>query len=545
MDLQPSGSVKEEIIFIETDEVYFSIKGDKDSFEILDEETLNITSKGIIYSNFNKHICFKEYKNYEIVIEGKNSSKIEFYHENYFIRNKVTKTGRSGKILSGVINFKGDIGYSDLYVLVNNKKHLKISLQVFPSKLTYKEDYKALLEDINKEIYNLSYGLLARTYLGGELKNINNKSFTEFFSILNEISKNLLKAIDIILYNFNHNLVKESSIYKYNELKKGKIETVKWLEKRPYVMKNINGKYIPTKALQVKKTITYDTNENRFLKFMLLSIVDKINNFIKIYKKASYSFHKEAIERLSLIKKEILKKINNSFLKNIKEEYKESNSSLVFNMASGYKEVYKYYLILKKGLSIKSDIFSISMKELPLLYEYWCFIKLNSILRKKYNLISCDFIKINNDGITITLKKGIKSTLVYENFKIVYNQKVISETVNQKPDNILSINKNGEEFQFIFDAKYKIDYSKEYIKKYKSIGPKEEDINTMHRYKDAIEKSPLGAYVLFPFSDEEGYKNNKFYKSIEKVNVGAFPFLPSKTKLVEEFLYNLLEKIGG
>ena len=42
-----------------------------------------------------------------------------------------------------------------------------------------------------------------------------------------------------------------------------------------------------------------------------------------------------------------------------------------------------------------------------------------------------------------------------------------------------------------------------------------------------------------------GYKNNKFYKSIEKVNVGAFSFLPSKTKLVEEFLYNLLEKIGG
>ena len=40
MDLQPSGSVKEEIIFIETDEVYFSIKGDKDSFEILDEEAL-------------------------------------------------------------------------------------------------------------------------------------------------------------------------------------------------------------------------------------------------------------------------------------------------------------------------------------------------------------------------------------------------------------------------------------------------------------------------------------------------------------------------
>ena len=40
--------------------------------------------------------------------------------------------------------------------------------------------------------------------------------------------------------------------------------------------------------------------------------------------------------------------------------------------------------------------------------------------------------------------------------------------------------------KFIFDAKYKIDTSYEYKKKYNTPGPKEEDINTMHRYRDAI-----------------------------------------------------------
>jgi len=142
MALQPSGTSKEEeIVFIETEEIYFSINGSNDSYEILNEATLKVTSKeNLIISKFDEHTCFKEYKNYEIIIEGKNNSKIEFYHENYTIRNKITQKGKSRKILSGIINFKGDIGYSNLYVLVNGKEHIKITVEVFPSKIDYKSD---------------------------------------------------------------------------------------------------------------------------------------------------------------------------------------------------------------------------------------------------------------------------------------------------------------------------------------------------------------------------------------------------------------------
>ena len=179
MDLQPSGN-NIELAFIETEEIYFSIKGNDYAVGISDEAQLKVVSSvEIITSEFNKNMYFKEYKNYEIIIEAKNNSKVEFYHDNHSIRDKVTPAGRSGRMLSGIINFRGDIGYSDLYVLVNGREHIKVTVEVFPSKIDYKDDYKALLNDVNEEIYNLAYGFLSRTYLGAEISTNTNSTYTE------------------------------------------------------------------------------------------------------------------------------------------------------------------------------------------------------------------------------------------------------------------------------------------------------------------------------------------------------------------------------
>ena len=109
------------------------------------------------------------------------------------------------------------------------------------------------------------------------------------------------------------------------------------------------------------------------------------------------------------------------------------------------------------------------------------------------------------------------------------------------------------EYKYIFDAKYRLNPAVEgsdYEKKYGAPGPEEEDINTMHRYRDAIvfenkitgefERSMFGAYVLFPYSDEEKFREHRFYKSIKKVNIGAIPFLPNTTRIMEEFLDELI-----
>lgn len=565
-DLQPSGNNEsKEILYVETDNIIFVLKGERYGYS----NNAKIKVKNINPQNTkldivsDNGIYLKEYSNYEIVVQSKSNKNIEFYNDNLHIRNKVTPIFKNSNILSGIINFRGDIGFSDIIIKVDNIEEVKITLEIYPSKISYKEDYIEILRDVNEEIYNLAYEFLARTYLGADInKNINNND-TEFYSILNYVFEKLIKCIDVIINNPNHELQKINNVVKYHSIRNVTNETIKYLEKRPYLMQKRNGRYLPSEALVTQKVMSMDTKENRFVKYIILKITDKINKFKQNY--ISTNKDKSIIDKLEKFKRELNRRINSSFLKNIEGVYNEGSVSLVFSMGSGYKEVYKYYLMLQKGLSINSNVFSLSIKELSLLYEYWCFIKINSILKRKYNLISSDFFKINRNGIIVTLTKGAGSTVTYENpitketFKVSYNKKSNSATVPQKPDNILSLKKESsiKEYQFIFDAKYKIDYTENYIKNYKSPGPKEEDINTMHRYRDAIvydyskecsksdgkiKNCVFGAFVLFPYNDEESYKNNKFYKSIEEVNIGGIPFLPSSTDIMTEFLDELINE---
>ena len=595
--------VKDDVLLhIDTPKLEFVLKGS--TYDFSDKECVNLEAfEDNITLSCNKKIYLKEYSNYEVIIRSKDNSNIEFVHENINIRNKV-KPVISG-FLSGIINFKGDIGFSDIIIKTDSIPVFKLTLEVYPSKISYKEDYKALLEDINNEVYNLAYGFLARTYLGSDLNKHKDSSYTEFYSILNYVMERFLKSIDIITLNPYHELIKSKEVVKYHNIKKSGYDTLRYIERNPKVIRNINGRNIPERAVTSKKQITFDTKENKFVKFIIVKIQYKIKSFIKRYCKvkgisnlrditASNKFNniddEKIIKKLVEFNKLLEVKIRNSFLKNVSTEYMESSFSHVFNMSSGYRELYRYYLMLQKGLSIKSNIFSLSMKELSLLYEYWCFIKINSIIQKKYKLLKTDFLKINKDGIVVSLKKGMCSKLIYENpktkerFIVFYNSKKLSKTVNQKPDNILSLYKENSlnSYEFIFDAKYKIDNSEEYKRKHKTCGPKEEDINTMHRYRDAIiydykkdkemyneayknikvkneslleQISPkeieekhqyknciFGAFVLFPYNDEEKYKENTFYKSIEEVNIGAIPFLPSSTKIMEEFLDELINE---
>ena len=46
--------------------------------------------------------------------------------------------------------------------------------------------------------------------------------------------------------------------------------------------------------------------------------------------------------------------------------------------------------------------------------------------------------------------------------------------------------------------------------------------------------------VLFPYANKEEYRNHKFFESIEKVNIGGLPFLPSETSMVQDMLDALI-----
>ena len=229
--------------------------------------------------------------------------------------------------------------------------------------------------------------------------------------------------------------------------------------------------------------------------------------------------------------------------------------SLVFKMAAGYKEVYYYYMLLKKGLTLSDDLYTITPKKMWKLYEIWCYIKLHNILRDLgYEVVHYGIIKTVDQGLYLTLVQDDEALMEYKNseghaLELWYNRSYNDlHTTNQRPDTALCIRKKGKENRmYIFDAKYRFD-----VKNNGTIGPMEDDINVMHRYRDAIvselnsglqfKYDTFGAYVMFPYSDEEKFKKHPFYKSIDTVNIGAFPMLPGSTELVKEHLQKLLSE---
>lgn len=515
---------------------------------------------------------FYEQNDYEVVIEKLQNQNIVFKHENLNIQKSITNTGRENKLLSGHINFGSDIGYSDLILELENKEYLKIKIEVFPSKISYKTDYENLKKDIINEVYGLIFGVLSKTYQEleiGERKG----TLIEFFAILNKIFFNYTKSIDFIISKPHHLLQSTEVVLPAHKIHSVKTRTIKWLDKHPEFGKKIEGNLTFEKALAVRKIVTYNTTENKFVKYIIFSTIKSLGYFIKKFEKDLIKLNPEVINKIKGYINELNRRINFSFLKNIDSEFLNSGVSFVFSMASGYRELYKYHLMLQHGLNITGDVFNIKLKNLATLYEYWCFIKLSSLLKRRYKLVSQNVIKVDKTGVSLRLIKGNKSRIKYINpinnevFELVYNPTYYreenrinrSETVGQKPDNVLRITKKSFDncsenvYEYVFDAKYRIDPAAEgssYQSKYKTPGPVEDSINTMHRYRDAIvcsyEKDSsynrlmFGGYVLFPYSNIEEYKEHVFYKSIAKVNIGGLPFLPDSTELVEERLEELI-----
>lgn len=591
MDSQLTGS--DELLYVQTEKVSVTIKGKAthpnfqgiehkngdssikvhcvDDFQMTlrDGDVPRFSSRngGISTGIYSIYPMFYEQQQYEIVIEAVDGHKVAFWHDNLNVRNKVTRASRNHEILSGVINFGNEIGFSDLVIQIDGVNYMRLVIEVFPTKIDYQNDYKQIVEDVTKEVYNVVFDFLKKTYLGYQQSEKVNSSPVEFFAVINKIYKDFIKAADIIMSQPHHVLETTHQVLPSHKVKKTDGRTIRWIEKHPDQAKRVNGEIRIERALAVKKQVSYDTKENQLTKYILMSTARKLESFKKNYLKLQRKEDQAVITKIDGMVKEINRRCNTTFLADVEAKEASSGMSLVFSMAPGYRDLYKYYLMLLRGLSITGDVFNISVKDLALLYEYWCFIKLNSMMKDRYQLISQDIVKVQGNGLFVSLVKGSSSKVKYRNpengelITLSYNPKSGQvPTVAQKPDNVLSlekktVNQAGKKvkYEYVFDAKYRVNPALEGSDYYNTIshtpGPETDDINTMHRYRDAIvyhngadpyERTMFGAYVLFPYANKEEYRNHKFFESIEKVNIGGLPFLPSETSMVQDMLDALI-----
>lgn len=513
---------------------------------------------------------FFEETNYVFNLEYKDgcTKDLRVEHLNPKLREAISPAGPGSRFQSGIINFQDEVGFSQFEICDDKKQLLSFEVEVYPSKLDYQKDYQRLLQEVTEEVYNLAYGFLSRTSLYACLCKGDEPTQAEFYAIFRAIWERLCQALEHLKTRPHHKIVTVDRVVAPDKVRRGRQKAILWLEKRNHLFERepggllaVNGgEFTPRRVPDARRELTYNTYENQFLKWVLQQLGLKLRRF------REHCHHRQIDQRVI---DEVDRALNylsrysrHFFLQGVDRLKRIEHSSLVIQMAPGYRDVYRYYLMLIKGLNISSDIFSISLKGMAELYEYWCFLILNFLLRKKYQLESHNLIAVERTGLVLNLQKGQESTIKYfdprngEQFTISYNRFFRDlPTISQKPDNVLQLEKKGSKhkYLYIFDAKYCICVDQEYMEKFNQAGPPEDTINAMHRYRDAIihsspdlKRKVFGAFVLFPHNNELAYAGkldgspSKFYDSIQQVGIGALPFLPGQTTLVEQLLDELI-----
>ncbi len=531
-----------------------------------------IRRKLIPFGEENIFPLFYENQNYELVLQKKSECELSFYHEQVHLRKAIKPLGK--ELLVGTLNFQNEVGYTDLEIRWEGNDVLNLCLEIFPAKIDYQRDFQMILSEVNEQIHNLAFDFLRRTYQLTGLKETQHQSLAEFYTILKSFFQQLVWAVERIQVAPHYKLIPIHEIRRAEQVKRAGRENLSYLSKHPHRLLydpqmgpiTVQGKrYSPTHMLETRRQVDYDTTENRFLRWMLLRIKLKLFDLRHRVIQREHSPDQSLLKQIDGMLTQINRLTSSGFLSKV-GDMRQNSITLVLQMAPGYRDVYRFYLMFMKGLSIQGGLFRLSLKDLAQLYEYWCFLKIHSLLKRKYELICQDIIRVNRNGLFVTLDRSKKASVTYRNplngerFSLFYNALPSEDyssipTLAQRPDNVLTLKKESSkiEYKYIFDAKYRLNPALEgtfYFQKYGAPGPEEDDINTMHRYRDAIvfenkatgdfERSMFGAYVLFPYSGEERFRDHRFFKSIKKVNIGAFPLLPDATKLLDEFLDELI-----
>jgi hypothetical protein len=205
---------------------------------------------------------------------------------------------------------------------------------------------------------------------------------------------------------------------------------------------------------------------------------------------------------------------------------------------------------LRLGLQDERSPELLGLKNLLLLYEYWIFLQLVELLRDRFTTISSASPSLIRElSGQIYLTKGIESRITLRDaaghdINCYYNRAYGGlPTTGQRPD--ITIEFPPSHDLLLIDAKYRIGRTARYLDKYGMPGPEEEDINVLHRYRDAIvrpdhprQRPVVGGLIAFPGSQHESYREHHFFKSWKTARIGGIPMLPGHIELMDEALWD-------
>uniref|UniRef100_A0A7C3YTE9 DUF2357 domain-containing protein n=1 Tax=candidate division WOR-3 bacterium TaxID=2052148 RepID=A0A7C3YTE9_UNCW3 len=482
----------------------------------------------------------------------------------------------------------------------NGKPIFKIPILVYPKKLKAEEAekiIKELLEWHSELLYDLEpTGLTIKPGEYGRKNPIQRLNFIRYLFK----KRNLKGILNSIIENPHKVLIKEEVLKEIQDVETPvchllpelatESTAIRKVSSNPYHFEIGGEKYQFVKAYEEVSKITHDTYPNRFVKFFLKLLRQELSNIeeeINSWEKEDNEYYKKYFKwllngpepslSLNEMKRDVNRILNHNFFQEVSDIRFFSTPSQTLLKEYRYQQVFSAYLDLIKGVRLPDwldELLKDPIKNMPELYEYWCFLKLWQILEEIDGKKGKPNINFKEKGVGAELKYG--SEVKFDNkitlsYNIYYSEDgdFYTYSVPLMPDFSLKINNN----LIIFDAKYRVEWVeevKEWVEEVKKIKKEEEkrldeikteekrgtfvldDLYKMHTYREAILRKegkdrPLWVIALYPGEipmlfredgkEEENIKEIKcFLKEIidnklKKVGgVGAIPLRPEEGK---------------
>jgi predicted component of viral defense system (DUF524 family) len=465
-----------------------------------------------------------------------------------------------------VIDFGNNVGFAEFAVrTVSGVSRLLV--EVFSRKADYRTDYFKMRDDVSSILRNLAMSANSKTFGLSAPEKGKYPTLAEWYELVKRHFSEFMRLSHAISKNPHSALLVSSALVRAEKARSISRRTIDRALRRNNIGPEIKrlGITLPRRLHESVAVPSFDTPENRYFK----ALVRVTHRNIRSLSRARSSGDEDADHssetkffdsiRPNLIEmeKQIEGLLKAPFFARVAEVRLDRPDSMLYRKHPLYSRLDRLFQLLNGGLSFTGEVIPIGVKQTSLLYEYWCFLKLIALLAERFDLEEQSVVQVNRLRITVSLAKGKASAFRFRHkptgkaLFLVYNRLFTRlPTIAQQPDNVIQF-ATDDRF-YIFDAKYRIQFDRDYVRLYGGPGPTTDDVNTMHRYRDAIaiphpmksngykQGVVFGALVLFPLPDEMAYREHKFFRSIAQVEIGGLPFLPGSTSLVRTKLDSLL-----
>jgi predicted component of viral defense system (DUF524 family) len=478
---------------------------------------------------------------------------------------------RTGAFTHHAISFGNDVGWADLTVR-DAGEVVRLRFEVFPIKIDYRTDYTALRDEVAAMTRSLAMTVQARTFGAAAPAPSAEPTLAEWIALVKGYFEQFVRTANTVIANPHSTLITALEQVEAARARRVDVRALERRLRRPLSRSGVvsaSGVQLPRRVPEVRRKTTFDNPENRYIKYLLLETLRKMQQISVAQDTgdedaditAEQRFFQALRPEATAMMRRIQGLLRAPSLAEIQPQLPNSLFSPVLYRHPAYSAFVQTARLLNSGLSLQGGALEIGIKNIAQLYEYWCFLRLVKLFGESFSLEQQSLVQMRHLRLVIVLAKGKEAAVTFRDITsdkrlcLLYDRMFKGlPTVSQRPDNVIQL--ASEERLYILDAKYRLAYDTDYENRYGGVGPTIEDINTMHRYRDAIVlPHPLkpgefqrgivqGAAVLFPFKDETAYRNHRFYKSLAEVQIGGLPFLPGPATLVEQHIRGILKADG-